>query len=112
MLAGFRIQGIDLLDDHDDLALGFGQRIADLFVHHVDVRFALLDVCLDSFAGSQLSRNFLEVELTESPHVGDGAPGHRPVPPFDDHQRHKFEDRESYDDAYPIGDKSPSLDAG
>ncbi len=52
LLTGFPHQRIYLLDDDDDLALGFGQRIADLFMHHVDVRFAVLDVCLDSLARS------------------------------------------------------------
>ena len=37
LLAGLGIEDADLLDDLDDLALGFGQRIADLIVHHVDV---------------------------------------------------------------------------
>ena len=54
-LSAFAFSDADLLDHHDDLALGFGQRIADLVVHHVDVGLGVLHVCLDSFAGGQFA---------------------------------------------------------
>jgi hypothetical protein len=75
------VQEADLLDHLHDLALRFGQRIADLLAHHFDVRpgvFQFVPYCLAP------RRHIRQFGFTERPHsseFGNAAAGLDPVVP-------------------------------
>ena len=60
LLAGLCVQRGDLLDHLHDFALRFGERIADLLVHHIDVRLAIPDVGHQCFLPLKKARQLID----------------------------------------------------
>ncbi len=103
LLNGFGVQDADLFDDLHDFAFGFGERIADLMVHDVDVGLRIFQFVAHGLAPHGDGGQLVLAHAADASEFGNALAGAAPFEELIQEKRNDDQRQEEPDHLGPAG---------